>query len=278
MRVQSPAKVNLHLEVLEKRPDGYHDIQTLMHRIDLMDEIEIRAEGEGIRLIADGEGVPGDERNLIWKAARLFCRETGAPEGFEIRCRKAIPAGAGLGGGSGNAASVLMALNELLKTGAEEKFLMEMGARLGADVPFFIFRRPALARGKGEVLTPIAMPSPLWFLLLFPPFGISTAWAYETYDKMSPGKKTGTPIKDAYRSVGDLLPILKNDLELPAMCLHPEIGAMKEEMLRRGAAGALMTGSGSALFGLFAEEADARKASRSIRVPAGWKTAVVKGI
>ena len=113
MKVLSPAKVNLHLEVLERRADGYHEIQSLMMRIDLFDEIEIRPGGQGVRLMAEGEAIPGGPENLACRAAQLFCRETGVPENFEVRLRKNIPVAAGLGGGSGNAAAVLLALNDL---------------------------------------------------------------------------------------------------------------------------------------------------------------------
>ncbi len=278
MKFLSPAKVNLHLEVLEKRPDGYHEIQTLMHRIDLFDQIEIELGGEGIRLIAEGEAVPGGADNLAWKAARLFCRQTGCPENVEIRLRKEIPVGAGLGGGSGNAATVLRALNELLRVGAEEKFLMELGAGLGADVPFFLLQKPALARGKGEILTPVQMPLRLSFLLVVPPFQISTAWAYGAYDGLAEGERTATPLGENYSEVADLLPVLKNDLEKAALTRYPEIGRMKEELIRAGAPGALMSGSGSSIFGLFPDPEQARRTQRRLDLPSDWKAAVARGI
>jgi 4-diphosphocytidyl-2-C-methyl-D-erythritol kinase len=278
MKVLSPAKVNLHLEVLEKRPDGYHEIQTLMHRVDLYDQIEIQEGGEGIRLVAEGEAVPEGMDNLVCKAARLFCQELGIEDDLEIRIRKRIPVGAGLGGGSGNAATTLMALNDLLQAGLDDKLLMALGARLGADVPFFIFQKPALARGKGEILTPVKLPAQLCFLMLVPPFQISTAWAYETYDRLAGKKKEATSIPDSYPEVVDLLPVLKNDLELPALTRYPEIGRMKEELLRKGARGALMSGSGSVVFGLFADSDEARRTERTVTLPRGWKTAIARGI
>jgi 4-diphosphocytidyl-2-C-methyl-D-erythritol kinase len=278
MKVLSPAKVNLHLEVLEKRPDGYHEIQTLMHRVDLYDQIEIQKKGEGIRLVAEGEAVPEGTDNLACKAARLFCQEVGVEDDLEIRIRKRIPVGAGLGGGSGNAATTLMALNDLLRAGLDDKLLMALGARLGADVPFFIFQKPAVARGKGEILTPVKLPTQLSFLMLVPPFRISTAWAYETYDGLAGKKKEATPIRDSYPEVVDLLPVLKNDLELPALTRYPEIGRMKEELLRKGARGALMSGSGSVVFGLFADPDEAKRTERTVTLPRGWKTAIARGI
>ena len=278
MEFLSPAKVNLHLEVLEKRPDGYHEIQTLMHRIDLYDQMEIQEGGKGIRLVTDSEGIPGGMDNLACRAARVFCQEAGIQGNFEIRIRKRIPVGAGLGGGSGNAATTLLALNDLLQIGLDQKVLMALGARVGSDVPFFIFEKPALARGKGEILTPVEFPAQLWFLMLVPPFQISTAWAYETYDRLAGENKGATPIQDSYREIIDLLPILRNDLEVPALSRYPEIGRMKGELFRGGAKGALMSGSGPVVFGLFVGPEEARRAEQAITPAPGWKTAIARGI
>lgn len=278
MKVLSPAKVNLHLEVLERRPDGYHEIQTLMHRVGLYDQIEIREGGEGIRLVTQGEAVPEGTDNLACQAARLFCQELGIKDDLEIRIRKRIPVGAGLGGGSSNAATTLMALNELLQAGLDDQLLIALGARLGADVPFFIFQKPALARGKGEILTPVKLPAQLWFLMMVPPFQISTAWAYETYDRVAGQRKEATPIQESFPDVADLLLVLKNDLEIPAFTRYPEIGRMKEELLRKGARGALMSGSGSVVFGLFVGPEEARRTEQNLMLPPGWKTVIAQGI
>lgn len=279
MQFLSPAKINLHLEVLEKRPDGYHEIQTLLLRVDLADEMEIHPGGRGIRLIPEGEAVPPGMENLACRAAGIFCRETGIPEDLEIRIRKRIPVAAGLGGGSGNAAAVLTALNDLFRTGLDAEALMGMGARLGADIPFFIFQKPALARGKGERLSAVSMPEGLGFLLLVPPFRISTPWSYETFDRLTGGKrKTGTPLRPSYSTLADLLAVLKNDLELPALSRYPEIGGMKETLLRQGARGALMSGSGPVIFGLFPLKEEAEEARRKLDLPHGWKTEICCGI
>ena len=279
MRFLSPAKINLHLEVLEKRPDGYHEIQTLMQRVDLSDEMEIHPGGQGIRLIAEGEAVPPGMDNLACQAAHLFCREAGIPEQLEIRIRKRIPVGAGLGGGSGNAAAVLAALNNFFQTGLNADLLMQLGARLGADIPFFLFLKPALARGKGERLSPVSVPGGLGFLLLIPPFRISTAWSYETFDRLTGGKrKEGTPLKASYETLADLLAILKNDLEIPALSRYPEIGRMKEELLRRGARGALMTGSGPVTFGIFPSTEETEEALKELVLPQGWKADICSAL
>ena len=279
MKVLSPAKVNLHLEVLERRADGYHEVQTLMMRIDLFDEMEVHSGGQGIRLIAEGEGIPGGPENLAYRAAQLFCREAGIPGNFEIRLRKNIPVAAGLGGGSGNAAAVLLALNELYPKELDQKSLPILGSRLGADVPFFLFQKPALARGKGDHLTAAKVPEGLGFLLLVPPFRISTPWAYEAFDQMTGGKKKdGTHLKNSYSTLRDLLTVLKNDLEIPALSRYPEIGRKKEELLRLGASGALMSGSGPVVFGLFASKGEAQETGKRFILPEGWKSIIAQGI
>ena len=279
MKVRSPAKINLHLEVLERRADGYHEVQSLMTRINLFDEIEILPGGQGVRLLAEGEVIPEGTENLACRAAQLFCRETGVPGNFEVRLKKNIPVAAGLGGGSGNAAAVLLALNDLYPKRVEINSLLDLGSRLGADVPFFLFQNSALARGKGERLTAARIPKGLGFLLLIPPFRISTPWAYETFDQMTGGKtKDGTHLEDSYPTLRDLLPVLKNDLEIPAFSRYPEIGRKKEELLRLGARGALMSGSGPVVFGLFASKGEAEETGKRFLLPDGWKSITAHGI
>ncbi len=279
MRILAPAKINLHLEVLEKRADGYHEIQSLMQRIDLSDEIEVRSGGDGIRLTADGEAVPGGMENLACRAAQIFCRQTGFSENLEIQVRKRIPVAAGLGGGSSDAAAMLSCLNGLSRAALSRDSLMEMGARLGSDVPFFLFPKPALARGRGERLSAVELPGHLGFLLLVPPFRISTPWSYGAYDQLTGGaKKEGTPLRDSYPALVDLLPVLKNDLEIPALSRYPDIGRMKEELLLQGASGALMSGSGPVTFGLFPSRKEAEEAGGRIRLPEGWQSIVAEGM
>ncbi|MBI5966676.1 MAG: 4-(cytidine 5'-diphospho)-2-C-methyl-D-erythritol kinase [Deltaproteobacteria bacterium] len=278
MRFLSPAKVNLYLEVLKKRPDGYHEIQTLMHRVALFDEVEIGLGGRGIRLVSEGEKIPAGIRNLACRAARLFLREFGIQKDVEIGLKKRIPVAAGLGGGSSNAATVLRGLNELLRVRGDRELLMALGAKIGADVPFFIFQKPALAQGIGERLVAVEVPKPLWFLMVIPPFRISTAWAYEAYDLLGTKKKEATKIKDSYPDLKDLLPVMKNDLEGVAFSRHPQIGRMKEELLARGARGALMSGSGPVVFGLFPAKKEAERAEEAMPLPAGWRTVIARGI
>jgi len=278
MKFQSPAKVNLHLEVLGKRPDGYHEIQTLLHRVDICDEVEIRLGGRGVRLATEGEAVPGGMGNLASRAAQALSQAAGVRAGLQLRLKKRIPVAAGLGGGSSNAATVLMGLNELLQTGWKEERLMSLGSQIGADVPFFIFQKPALARGVGERLTAVELPEPLWFLMLIPPFGIPTAWAYETYDRMEKKKSESLQIKNLYPTLADLMPVLKNDLESVALSKYPQIAHVKKELLAHGAEGALMSGSGPVIFGLFPAKKAAEQTEKVIVLPEGWRTIITRGI
>jgi len=278
MKLRSPAKVNLYLEVLGKRPDGYHEIQTLMQRVHLSDEVGISLGGQGIQLVSKGEEVPEGMENLACRAAQIFCREFGTPGDLRIRLKKRIPVAAGLGGGSSNAATVLMGLNDLLQAGGDEERLMALGAKIGADVPFFVFQKPALACGIGEELTAVHLPKPLWFLMLVPPFRISTAWAYQAYDRLPDKKKEPLRIKNSYTDLADLLPVLKNDLESAVFPQHPQIADMKEELLARGARGALMSGSGPVIFGLFPTRKEAARTEKAVALPAGWKTVITRGI
>ncbi len=271
MKLLVPAKVNLHLRILGRRGDGYHEIQTLLVRVGLYDELEISLGGNGLRLILEGEKIPSAGDNLILRAARAFFQDLGRPEDARIRLIKKIPIAAGLGGGSSDAASTLMGLNELLGAPLRRDRLMDLGSRIGADVPFFIFEKPAVARGIGEKLSEVLLPESLWFFLLIPPFGISTAWAYEAYDHLPPPPLDPIEIPGDLRGIEDLEPILRNDLERLAFARFPEIRQMKERLLSAGAKGALMSGSGPVVFGIFQTQEEVEKASQAISLLPGWK-------
>ncbi|MCX5907082.1 MAG: 4-(cytidine 5'-diphospho)-2-C-methyl-D-erythritol kinase [Deltaproteobacteria bacterium] len=277
MKFRSPAKVNLHLQVLGKRGDGYHEIQTLMLPVAIYDEVEILVGGSEFRFTAEGREIPEGRGNIIWKAAEVIFQECGQKP-VQVHLTKRIPVAAGLGGGSSNAATVLMGLNGLLQAGLNQKRLMEMGAKIGADVPFFLFEKSALARGTGEKLTEVVFPPALWFLLIVPPFPLSSAWAYTTYDQLAPKNEGSIPLAEVYTEISDLLPILTNDLELAVLSKYPEIGQVKEKLIARGAKGALMSGSGSVVFGLFSTQAGARRAAEEINLPSGWETMVTHRI
>lgn len=259
----SPAKVNLQLRVLGKRADGYHDILSLMQRITLADEMSFApTEGE-IRLRCPDSPLPEDEGNIVYRAARLFLSKVAQPGGVEITLRKRIPIAAGLGGGSSNAATTLLALNELSPTPLDRRELMMLAAGLGADVPFFIFGRTAWATGIGEQLTEAPPLPPLWLVLLNPGFAVSTKRVYESlnFGLTKDGLSYSIP---RFYTVDDVIRGLTNDLERVTLELHPELGHLKHLLLSNGALGALMSGSGPTVFGLFADEASALAAERNL--------------
>jgi 4-diphosphocytidyl-2-C-methyl-D-erythritol kinase len=276
--VRAPAKVNFRLDVLRKRPDGYHDLRMIMQRIDLCAEISITLDdNSGIRLSCDGSPyITADQKNLVWRAADALLKATGRDVGVRIGLKKNIPVAAGLGGGSSDAAATLMGLNDLLELGLSSARLQEIALPIGADVPFFIFGKPAFAEGVGERLTPVEAMPKLWLLLVNPGIHISTAWAYQNLNLTT--EKVAAKLPVLYKSAGDLCAILSNDLETVAMRRYPLIRELKEQIVANGAAGALMSGSGSSVFGIFTEESVARQALQSLPADSGWFMAVVPTI
>ncbi|MFQ5736599.1 MAG: 4-(cytidine 5'-diphospho)-2-C-methyl-D-erythritol kinase [Thermodesulfobacteriota bacterium] len=264
--VLSPAKINLFLKVLRKRDDGFHELYSLMQPVTLYDNISIDAqEGEGISLECHHAELPADHTNLAWRAARLLLDTTGIKKRITITIDKKIPVGAGLGGGSSNAAAVLMALNDLLNAGLTEGKLMEMGALLGSDVPFFILGGPALATGRGEVLSRVALPG-CHYILINPGISVSTAWVYGNLNlTKNPEDNNLSYSGEALRSCADVAALLANDLEPVTTGRFPEISRLKALLVEHGALGALMSGSGATVFGLFSTHAAARGALEGIR-------------
>lgn len=275
--LKAPAKVNFRLDVLKKRPDGYHDLRMLMQRIDLCDEIELSLRQEpGISLSCDHACIPQDNRNIVWKAAEKILGRCGRDVGISIKLKKNIPVAAGLGGGSSDAASTLMGLNELLGTGLTAAQLMTIGLGLGADVPFFIFKKPAVAEGVGEILSPLEQIPKLWLILVNPGIHVATSWAYRNLNLTS--EKVAAKIPFLYESAADVASILSNDLEAVTLNKYPVIRKIKEELTAAGAAGTLMSGSGSTVFALFDEESAARRAFGSLSLDDRWFKTVVPTI
>lgn len=263
----SPAKVNLILRVLRKRPDGYHDIYSVMQPISIYDEITIDVTvGDGIRVACDSTAVPSDRTNLAFKAAAAFLEHTGNKKAIDIFIKKNVPVAAGLGGGSSNAATVLMALDSLLGTGLGEKALMDMAATLGSDVPFFILRGPAVATGRGESLERVKLPS-FDYVLVNPGFPVSTAWVYNNLDlTKTPENNILFYSEEALTSHDRLREFLVNDLEAVTIRKYPEVLRLKEMLLESGAIAALMSGSGPTVFGVFPDSLRADTALRDLKV------------
>jgi 4-diphosphocytidyl-2-C-methyl-D-erythritol kinase len=275
LKLEAPAKVNYRLDVLRKRPDGYHDLRMIMQRIDLCDVIDLTiTEAPGIRVTCGRAGVPEGPGNIAWRAADLLLRQAQCQSGVEIAIEKRIPVAAGLGGGSSDCAAVLTGLNDLLCLGLSDDQLMETGVKLGADVPFFIFRKTAFAEGIGECLTPVEHVPAAWLAIVNPNVHVSTAWVYQNL-QLTPGKE---PVKlpRFYESIADICAILSNDLETVTLQRFPVIAEIKERLLDAGAEGALMSGSGPTVFGVFANEAAARRAIGEVTQGNGWFATAVK--
>jgi 4-diphosphocytidyl-2-C-methyl-D-erythritol kinase len=276
LQLLAPAKVNFRLDVLRRRPDGYHDLRMLMQRIGLCDELEISLrDTPGISVRCDGADLPVDDGNLVWRAAAAMLARTDQQTGVDIRLTKNIPVAAGLGGGSSDAATTLCGLNQLLDLGLDNTELMRIGVTLGADVPFFVSGNPAIATGIGDVLTPVEGIPTIWLLLVNPGIHVSTAWVYQNLQLTT--DKVAAKIPVLYKSADDLCAILANDLEAVTLKKFPVILEIKEQLMAAGAHGALMSGSGPTVFAIFSDESSARRAAETIGAHQ-WFTAVVPTI
>ena len=270
-------KINLHLRVLGRRPDGYHEIATLMRKIDLCDEMVFEPGGRGVVLHCPGTGLPEDGENIVIRAAALLFSTVGRSVDVKVTLRKRIPVAAGLGGGSANGAVTLLVLNELLGNPLDPGALATLGARVGADVPFFLSgRKAAWAFGIGERLEEAETPSfPL--VLVNPGYEVSTRCVYEGLKMRltKPGIQYKIPRLDTVPRVVDNL---SNDLESVTLRLHPDLSEIKEQLRASGAAGTLMSGSGPTVFGVFETEEAAIQAAGFLKKRCSgsvWRTRTV---
>ena len=270
MRLRAFAKINLGLDVLGKRPDGYHEIRTIMQSIDMYDVIEMEpAPEKGICLTTNLPYIPTDDRNLVYQAANLLLKEFEIDEGLRIDLKKKIPVAAGMAGGSSDAAATLVGVNNLFHLGLSMEELMKRGARLGADVPFCVMRGTALAEGIGEKLTRVS-PAPECYILIGKPssVSISTKAAYRILDEQ--GISDHPDIDGILESIraGDLEGMARrmgNVFEPVQAGFHPVIGEIRDTMEECGAVKAMMSGSGPTVFGLFLSRNLAIKAGNVIR-------------
>ena len=270
----SPCKVNLLLNILGKRPDGFHELETVMHPVRLFDRLSLERTGRGIQLTCSEPTLPTDARNLVFRAAELFLQAAGVKDAVRLHLEKRIPLAAGLGGGSGNAATTLLGLNELFGQPLSPEQLRGIAASLGSDVPFFLQDKPALATGRGEVIQPLG-PLPAlkdaFILLIHPGFGISTAWAYQHLARFPAALngRTGRAQKlisllqtaDLKAAAGDFY----NSLEAPALEKYPLLAMFQEFLRANGAAATLMSGSGSTTFALVRGENSAQTLSEKFK-------------
>ena len=263
------AKINLSLRITRTRPDGFHELQTVLQAIDLADTLTVSTRSGPFRIVCRTPGVPVDRRNLVWRAAEALWRAAGRqgePRDAAIAIRKRIPRQGGLGGGSSDAAAALLALRRAWHLPIEDEQLHVIGRGLGADVPFFLVGGTALGLGRGDELYPLADLPRWWVVLAFPSFGVSTPDAYAWFDAgQSSDRSPGAAHQHLDGAwLGRATPLI-NDLEAPVVERHPEIGRLREALKERGAVMAAMSGSGSTVFGVFRSAAAAAAARRWLR-------------
>jgi len=271
LTVFSPAKINLYLRILGQRPDGYHDLETVMLPLDFGDEITLELQPAGLALECDDPRLPADDSNLALRAAKLLVKRCGEKRGAKISLRKRTPLAAGLGGGSSNAASVLLGLKQLWGLHVAQATLDEIAASLGSDINFFLGGSAAVCRGRGERVEPIRCKLSAAILLINPGFGISTPWAYEAWAKAAATLTVEPPEVRLLLSALDeddssgVSAALFNSLEAPSVRKFPILRLLQDALRPGGATGALMSGSGPTVFGLFAEARQAEESALRIR-------------
>lgn len=273
LKAYAPAKINLILRVLGKRRDGFHEIFSLIQRVSLFDTLYFKTISiPKIELKTNCSFLPTDKSNLIYEAAHLFLKEVHNNFGIGIYLIKRIPLSSGLGGGSSDAATTLLCLNNLFGHPFSKRRLLEMAAFLGSDVPFFIFKSTAIVTGKGEKVRPLDLELPFWYLILCPTIKVSTSEVYSSWKLTKGGNKTKIPKRE------QILECLENDLEDFAIYSFPEIGLAKGMLEEVGAKKVVMTGSGGAVFGVFLTKKEAYSAREKLDLPKGWKVFLVKGL
>jgi 4-diphosphocytidyl-2-C-methyl-D-erythritol kinase len=270
MKIKSPAKINLFLHVSGKRPNGYHDIYSLMCGIALYDILTLDFQPTGISVTCSHPAVPEDDTNIAYRAAKCFLDAMNCPGGVGIGIEKHIPVAAGLGGGSSNAASVLLAMNSHFGLPFSNRVLASLAVTLGADVPFFLYQKPALATGVGENLTFFTGIQPYPTVVIYPEIRVSTA---DVYNNLNLGltnceqKLNSLPLNEVFNPIHHLC----NDLETVTIPWYPEIADIKKTLLDQGAIGSLMSGSGPSVFGVFSDSDQAKKAYKNLVGNQRWQ-------
>jgi 4-diphosphocytidyl-2-C-methyl-D-erythritol kinase len=261
----SPAKVNLVLKVLSKRPDGYHNIFSIVDPVTLYDLIHIEEVDDDCIIVKDDKGVlPAGELNTIYRAAKRIKEAYSVRKGVHIYVEKKIPIGSGLGGPSSNAATVLKALSKIWSLSVTDDEFVGLGRSIGADVPLFLYGKPCIMEGIGEIITPIMLPR-LWYLIVYPELVLSTKEAYGRLKIVLTNNENDIKLMGNFKNIGDIACSLENDLEQVGMVMCPQIKTIKDILVGTGALGVLMSGSGSSVFGIFQNERDIEKASPFVR-------------
>ena len=265
--VFAPAKINVTLRILNRRADGFHNLWSIMQTVALEDEVQIRlrADRQDIQLRCDATLLAADQSNLVHRAASEVLKRYNHPIGLDIELRKRIPMGAGLGGGSSDAAATIIGLNHLLRLKWSPTQMADVGQSLGSDVPFFLFAPSAFVAGRGESVRPVVIEEVRWVVLVNPGFGVNTKWAYQ---ELAATRTAVTPLSLVQRELDkqsrvswtELIAVAENDFEAPVFAAHGSLREIKRSLQARGAEIALLSGSGATVFGMFADEARARLA------------------
>ena len=264
--VFAPAKINVILRILGRRPDGFHNLWSIMQTVALEDEVEIRLrDRQDIQLRCDATQLAADQSNLVYRAATVVLARAQQSIGLDIELRKRIPMGAGLGGGSSDAAATIIGLSHLLQLEWSPTQMADVGQLLGSDVPFFLFAPSAFVEGRGETVRPVVVEGVRWVVLVNPGFGVNTKWAYQ---ELAATRTAVTPLSLVQRELdqqlrvswAQLIAAAENDFEAPVFAAHGKLREIKRTLQACGAEITLLSGSGATVFGVFADEARARQA------------------
>lgn len=288
VEVAAPGKVNLILRVLDRRPDSYHSLWSVMQTFDLSDTVIAETGGGGgIRMTCEGADLPTDSTNLACRAAERTLARLGRRQGIRLVVRKRLPVAAGVGGGSSDAAATIRALSTLLQTGWSRDDMAAVGGEVGSDVPFFFYGPTALVEGRGERVSPLHLEEARWLLLVNPGIAIPTAWAY---GKLAAARANRTLAPDRLPHIApnpvmgepplvtwpDLLPLVENDFASVMEAEYPVLREIRLWLGARGAEAAMLSGSGSTVFGVFADERSARAAAEGLDRRPGWRAWVTR--
>lgn len=280
--VFAPAKINLILRILDRRPDGFHNLWSVMQTVALDDEVRIKlcTDRQDIRLRCDAAQLAADKTNLVYRAASELLARAQRSIGLDIELRKRIPMGAGLGGGSSDAAATIAGLSHLLQLKWSPAQMADTGRSLGSDVPFFLFAPSAYVAGRGEVVRPVVVEGARWVVLVNPGFGVNTKWAYQ---ELAATRSAVKPLSLVQRKLDrqsrvnwtQLIAAAENDFEAPVFAAHGGLREIKRSLQAHGAEIALLSGSGATVFGVFADEARARLAQAQFVNNSAMKVFVV---
>ncbi|RLB29352.1 MAG: 4-(cytidine 5'-diphospho)-2-C-methyl-D-erythritol kinase [Deltaproteobacteria bacterium] len=278
IEILSPAKVNLFLKITGQRVDGYHELVSVFVPVALYDKLKISKSEKGLEVYCTGRELPKGQDNLVNKAAISFFEKTGIRKGTKITLIKKIPISSGLGGGSSDAAATLKGLNQLWPNPLSKEDLERLALSLGADVPFFLLQKPAIARGIGEILQPIENFPSFWYVIVSPDLIVSTAWAYERTKLELTNNGNQNIINSLKKGIFNIPDLLFNDLERVTLVKYPFLCSIKDSLIKLGALGALMTGSGPSIFGLFDSAKKAQEAGKILESYNKGHVFVVKGL